>query len=218
MDGTSSTSSQVWTDEARNGRPERTSDLLIHLAETAQTERITIGALADALTGRAFGVLMLVLALPCAIPFLYGVPQVVSVPMIFLSAQIIMGRHTVWLPERLRRRHFARAGFLDMARRAKRYVGWAEHLSFPRLSFLTRGVFERIFGVFMLIFCASIAVPLPLTNTVPGIAVGIMSVGFIERDGLLVIAGTILGTLWVTGLLLMAAGVTAGLVSLLGMA
>lgn len=209
---------EVWTAEAFDGRPERTSDLLIHLAETAQTERVTLGALADALSDRAFGVLMLVLALPCAVPFLYGVPQVVSVPMVFLSTQIILGRHTVWLPERLRRRHFSRAGFRDMARRAKRYVGWAEHLSFPRFSWLTRGPAERVFGVFMLIFCASIAVPLPLTNTVPGIAVGIMSVGFIERDGLLVIAGTILGAVWVAALLMAAAGVTAGIVSLLGIA
>ncbi|MFP3944511.1 MAG: exopolysaccharide biosynthesis protein [Alphaproteobacteria bacterium] len=211
------TSAQVWTAEAFDGRPERTSDLLIHLAETAQTERVTIGALADALSDRAFGVLMLALALPCAIPFLYGVPQVVSVPLIFLSAQIVLGRHTVWLPQTLRRRHFSRASFLDMARRAKRYVGWAEYLSFPRLSWLTRGLSERVLGALMLVFCASIAVPLPLTNTVPGIAVGIMSVGFIERDGLLVIAGTVLGTIWVSALLLAAAGVTAGIVSLLGM-
>ena len=49
----------------------------------------------------------------------------------------------------------------------------------------------------MLVPTASILLPLPSTNTVPGIGVAIASLGLIERDGLLVILGLFIGFLWV---------------------
>lgn len=184
--------------------PHKASDVLIRLGESFESEKVTIGELVDGLRHRAFGMLMLVLALPCCLPFLYGIPQVVSVPMIFVAAQIALGRPTLWLPQSVRARTFKAETFRDMARRAKRYVGWAEALARPRLSFLASGLPERVFGLMMLIFSLSIAVPLPMTNTMPGIAVAIMSVGFIEKDGLLVVAGSILGAVWVAFLLTVA--------------
>jgi hypothetical protein len=181
--------------------PVRTSDLLIHLATASEAPEMTVGELLDALKDRAFGVAMLVLALPVCIPFLYGVPQVLSLPMLLIALQMVAGRHTLWMPEKLRARRFSRAEFAKMARRAKRYLGWGEALARPRFSLLTGNGPERVFGVFMVIFCLSILTPLPLTNTTPGIAVAIVSIGMIERDGLLVLAGTVLGTFWVSMLL-----------------
>ena len=52
-----------------------------------------------------------------------------------------------------------------------------------------------------MIFCASILVPLPATNTTPGIALAIAALGLLTRDGLLIIAGLILGLVWITLLL-----------------
>lgn len=174
------------------------SAILLEAASASDSENITLGELLDALEDRAFGLAMLIFALPCCLPFVYGLPQVVSVPMLLIALQLVFGRHTLWLPESLKRRTFTRATFTDVATRSQKYLKWFEALARPRLGFLTRNGPERIFGLAMVVFCISIAIPLPATNTVPGIAVAIMSVGFIERDGLLVIAGTILGAVWVT--------------------
>ncbi|MEO1426338.1 MAG: exopolysaccharide biosynthesis protein, partial [Pseudomonadota bacterium] len=57
----------------------------------------------------------------------------------------------------------------------------------------------------LLIPCASILVPLPSTNTAPGIGVTIAAIGLIERDGLLVIFGLTLGLAWVLLLVLLGA-------------
>lgn len=202
------------TDAAAPPPPERTSDLLIRLATSSAAPEMSVGELLDALKDRAFGVAMLVLAIPVCIPFLYGVPQVLSLPMLLIAAQMVAGRHTLWMPENLRARTFARAEFETMARRAKRYLGWGEAIARPRLSFLTGNGPERIFGVFMVIFCLSILTPLPLTNTTPGIAVAIMAIGMIERDGLLVLLGTILGTFWVGMLVFFASTLLAWLAHL----
>ncbi|MEO0991418.1 MAG: exopolysaccharide biosynthesis protein, partial [Pseudomonadota bacterium] len=43
--------------------------------------------------------------------------------------------------------------------------------------------------------------PLPGTNTVPGFAVVIVSMGLLQRDGLLVILGMLLGTAWIASLI-----------------
>jgi hypothetical protein len=59
----------------------------------------------------------------------------------------------------------------------------------------------------LLAFSASILVPLPGTNTVPGIGVTIIAIGLLQRDGILVGLGMIIGTVWIGTLLV--AGATA---------
>ncbi|GGK22537.1 exopolysaccharide biosynthesis protein [Salinarimonas ramus] len=176
---------------------EPASAILARVGETAPGERIPLGDLVDALGERTFGLVMLVLALPCAIPFLYGVPQIVSVPMVFVAAQLVIGRRALWLPQGLRARAFAKADYMAMIDRARPWLVRFEHLSRPRLGFLASGAAERVVGLAMLVASLSIAVPLPLTNTVPGIGVAIIAVGLIERDGLLVLGGALVALVWI---------------------
>lgn len=187
------------TDKAHEN--ESTTKLLLELAEGID-ETITIGELVDQLSDRGFGLVQLILALPTCVPFLWGIPQVVALPMLFIALQIAVGRHALWLPQKVRAREIEKDAMVNLAKQARKYVGWFETLARPRLTFLTHGVPERIFGFLMAIFCSSILVPLPGTNTVPGIGVAIQSIGFLERDGLLVILGTIIGSIWVTLLVL----------------
>jgi len=188
-------------------KPHSTSDILHYLAEGITTDELTIGQLIYALRNRAFGILLLLLALPCAIPFLYGIPQIVSVPLLFVAAQIIIGRHEPWLPKGVRQRKFSASAFRNVVEKSIPYIKWLEIFSRPRLTWLTKDGPERLLGVFLMIFSSSIAIPLPLTNTVPGIAVGIVSLGLIERDGLMIIGGVVLGSGWVLFLISLAGGV-----------
>lgn len=185
-------------DAQGNHKKESVSELLIRIGDEAPNERLTVRDLVVSLEDRAFGFLLLILAIPCAVPFLYGVPQAVSLPLIFVAVQIVLGRHRLWLPKTLTKRSFAVEDFRKMTARAVPYLRWFEKISSPRLTWLTKGRIEQVLGVFLLAFSCSIAVPLPGTNTLPGIAVALVALGFIERDGLLTIAGLILGTAWVT--------------------
>lgn len=177
--------------------PHSTSALLERLADEAAGETMTVGGLLDALEDRAFGLALLILALPCAIPFLYGIPQVVAVPMLLIAAQIVAGRHTLWMPAKVRARSFSTESFRAMVTRGVPWIRRFEAFARPRLSALVGGAGERIFGVLLVAFCATILIPLPATNTTPGIAVAIVSLGFIERDGLLASLGALLGAIWI---------------------
>ena len=71
---------------------------LHQLAEDAERDTVTLEWILAQLHERAFGLFLLVLALPCCIPFLYGIPQIVALPLMFVSAQILLGRTSPWLP------------------------------------------------------------------------------------------------------------------------
>ena len=177
------------------------SERLARLATDAPGETVTLGWVLDQLHERAFGLFLLILALPCCIPFLYGIPQIVSLPLVFVSAQIVIGRRVPWLPEKLRARQIAVSSLHDLSRRAGPWLKRIEALSRPRFGVLTRPPADRVIGIALLLFSASIMVPLPGTNTVPGFAVVLVSMGLLQRDGVLVGLGTILGTAWIATLI-----------------
>jgi hypothetical protein len=187
------------------------SERLSQLADDAEGDAVTLDWILAQLHERAFGLFLLVLALPCCIPFLYGVPQIVALPLMFVSGQILLGRKTPWLPQKLGARTVAKTSLEGLALRARPWLRRIEAVSRPRLSALTRAPLDQVVGVALVVFSASILVPLPGTNTVPGIAVVIVAMGLLQRDGILVVLGALLGTAWI-GTLLVAGATMASLI------
>jgi hypothetical protein len=179
-------------------------DAVLVEAQASGSERLELGALASALKERAFGLMVLALALPCCLPFVYLIPQIVALPILVLTGQMASGRHVPWLPEKLKTRDFDIATMRTVVARGKTWFGWTEHISRPRLLALSGPRATRIVGALMMIPAASILVPLPSTNTVPGIGVTITSIGLIERDGLMILLGLLIGLAWVAFLLISA--------------
>lgn len=172
------------------------------IAAAAPEDGLTLGAFSHALGERVFGVLLFALAIPVCMPFLYGVPQVVALPMLAIAAQMAMGRPEPWMPQRFGDRVIARPVLERMAKGARKWFGWLEALARPRLRVLSGPTSERLVGAIFILFCASILVPLPATNTTPGIAIAIASLGLITRDGVLVLVGLVLGLAWIALLLI----------------
>ena len=183
-------------------------DTLTEMATEAPEDGLSLREIMDRLDRSAFGALLIVLAMPVSIPFLYGVPQIVSVPMIALAGQMVIGRKEPWLPAKLAQRRLSKSGLTQIATGGRKWFGWVERLARPRLQFLASKPAERIIGVLLCVFCASILLPLPLTNTVPGIAVAIVGFGLLARDGLVIIPGLLLGAGWVTGLVIFGEALT----------
>jgi hypothetical protein len=188
------------------------SQQLDRLVAEAEGDTVTLGWVLDCLHARAFGLFLLVLALPCCIPFLYGVPQIVALPLLFIAAQMVLGRSAPWLPRKLGIRRVATANLAALARRAEPWLGRIEAVSRPRLAALTRRPLDQLVGLAVLAFSVSILVPLPGTNTVPGIGVAIIAIGLLQRDGILVVLGMIIGTVWI-GTLLVAGATAASLIA-----
>ena len=173
--------------------------LVSRLAAAAGPDGLTLREIRDHLDERAFGLLILILTIPCLVPALYGVPQVLGIPILLLAGQILLGREEPWLPEGVLRRRVPKAWLDRMADFATERMGWFERLSRPRLHWLAVGPGERLAALFMIL--ATITIVLPMTNTVPSVALALLSVGLIQRDGAFVALGSAVAAAW-AGLLI----------------
>jgi hypothetical protein len=167
------------------------------IADEAPTAGLTLHDFTEVLGERAFGLMLFALSLPVCIPLLYGIPQIVALPMLAIALQMASGRPEPWVPSRFGERLLSKAGLQRMAAGAAKYFGWVERVARPRLLVLSGPTAERLVGVVFIVFLASILIPLPATNTIPGIGIAIASIGLITRDGLLVLAGLAIGSAWI---------------------
>lgn len=179
-------------------KPRPISQVLIELKDQVPEEKVCTFDLLEALHERGFGFLLFIFALPAALPLPgLGINVVVALPLVFLTAQQAMGRHSIWIPEKMKYKSIDRTTFEGIVDKALPFVKKIEFFVRPRLGFITQGVFSVLIGILGLIMALSICVPLPLTNTVPAFGIALMAVGVIMRDGLAVIAGALIGTAWV---------------------
>ena len=176
--------------------------LIAGLADLAGPDGLTIGESVDRLDERSFGVLILILAVPCLVPALYGVPQIVGIPILLLAGQMLVGRQEPWLPRQILERRVSKAWLDRMADFAVKRMGWFERLSRPRLKLFAEGWAEQAAAAFMIL--ATLTIVLPMTNTVPSVALTLMAVGLIQRDGLFVAGGAAVAVGWAGALLTVA--------------
>jgi hypothetical protein len=178
------------------------------LAAGAGPEGLTIREVRDRLDERGFGLMILFLAIPCLVPALYGVPQIVGVPILLLAAQVLVGRHEPWLPRRILKRRVSKAWLDRMAEFSAKRMSWFERLSRPRLKLFACGPGERLAALMMIV--ATLTIVIPFTNTVPSVALTLLAVGLIERDGVFALLGNLVAAAWLGFLLALGAGLFLG--------
>ena len=174
------------------------SDILKDIETACDGERISIDDLLEAFHERGFGFFLFIFALPAALPLpAIGVGTILGIPLVFLTAQQAIGRHTIWFPEKFRKKSMKRENVISLIEKALPWTARIEKLIKPRLNFVTQGTFSRMIGVCGFVMALSVCIPLPLTNTVPSFGIALMSIGILMRDGLAVLAGALIGIIWV---------------------
>lgn len=166
------------------------SEILAELAAGAG-ERVRLRDLVNALGDRAFGLLILVFALPNAIGLgtIPGLSTVFGVPQMFIAAQMALGWHKPWLPDWVLDKSLERGDFLKIVDRSTPYLVRAEKLLRPRMAFMSSYVAERFLGIVFLVMATIVAMPIPGGNWPPAVAMAFISIGLVERDGLYIIIG-----------------------------
>ncbi len=180
-------------------KPAKTlSDHLEHIA-SHESKHISVGRIARELEEGSLAVLMFLFALPPGLPIpATGIGTVLGWPVLFASVQLLMGRNTLWLPGWIASKRIS----MSIIRKAIRYIQPImekfEHIIRPRLLVLSRGIGQRLFGLVCVICSLSVLLPLPLTNTIPSAGIAIMALGLLERDGLIMLGGMVVGLLGCT--------------------
>lgn len=176
------------------------SRVLQNVVDGHKADMISFGDIMELLHERGFGLLMLIFVLPNCIPAPIPppLPSILSIPLLFLSAQMLIGRKSPWLPKWLRSKSLKRSTLAMIVEKIVPRLYKIERILRPRFSFASSTKGERIVGGIWLLFALSIAIPLPMTNLVPGIGILIMSLGLLSKDGLVITAGIGIGILGVS--------------------
>lgn len=179
---------QASVDGPAQGRGLRLSEVLRALADDQTRDRVSIGDLLTVLGDRAIAALLFIFAFPNVVPTLPGTSAVLGAPLIFLAAQLTFGLKP-WLPAVIARRSISRDDFHSLIRRIGPWLERAESLLRPRASALAFPPMEYMIGFVCLLLSILLALPIPLGNILPALAISLLALGVLERDGLWVLAG-----------------------------
>ncbi len=169
-------------------------DTIVALKANSGPQGASIAEIVDQLDERAFGLLILLFAIPCLVPGLPGA-QVIAIPIFLLALQLGAGRSEVWLPKQALQAVVKKPWLDNIADFTDKRLRWSERLSRPRLTWLASGPAERIIGI--IVALAALTIMLPITNTIPSLAITLVAIGLLQRDGLFTVSGTILALTWV---------------------
>lgn len=178
--------------------PRALSALLTEIRTRFQEKgHVTIADLLEAFHERGFGFFLFLIALPAAWPFPgLGLHQIAGLPLVLLTGQMMMGRHTLWLPEKIRASRFEWRHMDKLIAYALPWVHKIERIARPRLSALTQRPFYNAVGLTGILMSICITIPFPFSNTLPALCLAAISVGLLMRDGLAVLVGTVIGGVW----------------------
>ncbi len=171
----------------------RTSEVLSTLAARHEGERISLQDLLDALKDQGFGLLLLVLALPNAIPgpMIPGFSLVFALGLIPLGLQMMCGSHEPRLPRWLLRRSFDKEMFRRFAGRTAPFLARTERWLKPRPNWLTSSLGEKFIGGAVVVFSLVLALPVPFGNLPLGLGISVIACGMLEGDGVALWIGLI---------------------------
>ncbi len=176
--------------KATNGR--KISDVLAEFPDNFSKPIITIGELRDALSGRTYGLLILILALPTLIPMpTPGLSAIVGMPLIFVTFQMMIGIETPWFPGWIEKRSFSRS---QMERVLKRIIPIMKKLEIvikPRLNCLVESPAEHFIAAICLGLSWMIILPIPFGNALPAFCICLFALAILQHDGLLALLGII---------------------------
>lgn len=177
------------TAKTRSSRHRSTSDIL-HDVVGFHGETISIRDLSAQLGDRGFGLMLLLFSLPNTIPLpIPGVSTLTSLPLIFFSAQLCLGKERIWLPNWLADRQIPMSSLRPLIHKSLPWLMKLEKAVKPRLDKITTRRFERLAGGLMLLLALLIALPIPLGNLPLGIAMAVLALAITERDGIVMITG-----------------------------
>ncbi len=187
IDGISSTEAEK---VARTGSA---STLLANLGALLEGERVSIGAMIDALGKSGLGLTILMLALPSFIP-IPGLPTgvVFGTALALLSLQVMIGADRLLLPDWIRRFSLPRGPVVAGGAYVAPWFRKVEWMLRPRLRLLSGRTAQFVLALPIFIHAVMILLPIPLGNQLPALAVIAFAFGLIERDGFAILAGAVL--------------------------
>lgn len=158
----------------------------------------TLGALGDVFAEKSFAVTILLLMFVPALPLpTGGISHVFEAITVVLGGQMVLGRRTIWLPERWRHRDLGPTTTAKAIPFMIRWIRRVERFSRPRGAWIfDRGWMLRLLGLVLMGFAigAAIAPPFSGLDTLPALGAVAVALAIILDDVAILAIGALIGT------------------------
>ena len=158
-----------------------TSDLLTRLIKEAPKDSVDLDCLLHHLKKRAFGLLLLILAIAIVVP---GLGIISTVAISFPAIEMMLGRERPSLPRFLTRRAIATERFTRWAERCLPLLRLVERVSRSRTHARVNAIKPAV-GLLVLLLALSGVWPIPLINVLPAATIALLAVAYLQEDALL---------------------------------
>jgi hypothetical protein len=190
------------------------SVVLQHLHDEAPTGQFTLGWLMGRLRKHSFGIIILLLAVVAIAP---GVSIVAGLLLVVPAVQMIAGQPAPVFPCRIAARSLPVRYLAALVERAVPVLRYLEKMTYPRWPTPLVAT-KRLVGIAVLMLdMIMIFTPIPLGNVGPALVIALISLAYLEEDGLLlsiamlaavivlavtvaVVWAAVLGARWIGGL------------------
>jgi hypothetical protein len=162
------------------------SRVLQEVIRQAPPGYVTVGWLTSTLHRHSFGIIMLSLGLLAMTPVGSTVPGLILAVM---AVQLIAGRAEPVFPQFIMTRRLPTKQLLRLGGRAIHVLKYLEKLVHPRWPRAFEAA-KRAVGVMVLLLTVVLLLtPVPLSNVAPAMVISLISLAYIEEDGLLLSVG-----------------------------
>lgn len=170
--------------------PDRTSDLLRHILDEVSEPTVRVGHIVRKLRRRSFGGLFILLAILGLLP---GISLVDGLAMIIPAIQLALGMRAPLLPHFVRMREINIGVLRSVIDRLMPWIERMERRVKPRWPVLSTPPMPNLIGTLIIGLALVVVLPLPFSNMPPAIALVCLALGILERDGLMILLGVIIG-------------------------
>jgi hypothetical protein len=163
---------------------------LQELHDEAPADHFTLGWLMGSLDKHSFGLIMLLLAIISAAP---GI-GVVAGPLLMIAAfQMIAGSPAPIFPRWIAARPLSTRHLGAVMQRAIPMLRYLEKMIHPRCP-TPLGATKCVVGIAVLTLSARLMLsPIPLSNIVPAVVIALISLAYLEEDGVMLAIGLLAG-------------------------
>lgn len=171
---------------------EKTSCLLQGVLTNLVDEKVPVGYLLEQLHRRSFGGMLIILSLIGLVP---GISFFAGLVMLLPGIQMLLGYRAPRLPLFLHRRSINRVQLQTFGKRIIPWLQRVERFVRPRWTLFTLAPVPNLIGLIVTALALVIMLPLPFSNLPPAIALTCLSLGLLERDGLMIGIGFMLAVI-----------------------
>ena len=181
--------------ENNPSRPLPLSKRLAQIIDETPGERLSFTELAAKLHSRAWGGLLFIFAAINVLPLPPGTSVFFAIPLMIVSAQMVLGRASPWFPARIDRRGVRKTELERLIAKIHGVEARIERVLKPRLASLTAPTATRVIGAVCFFLALLAAIPIPLFHIAPAAAILLFGLALIYRDGVVVIVAAVASVL-----------------------